>query len=104
MPSFVARTHQARSALLRGTKHFGEPSVSPDSSLIPLSGSNLTRQLVSELWPIGERRGKLGMQGNRTPATLFRRTVWRFDQAANPTGGVGDHGPSQIRNLLAAPL
>jgi hypothetical protein len=51
MPSFVARTHQARSALLCGTKHFGVPSVSPDSSLIPPSGSNLTRQLVSELCP-----------------------------------------------------
>jgi hypothetical protein len=51
MPSFVARTHQARSALLCGTKHFGVPSVSPDSSLIPPSGSNLTRQLVSELRP-----------------------------------------------------
>jgi hypothetical protein len=33
MPSFVATTHQARSALLCGTKHFGEPSVSLDSSL-----------------------------------------------------------------------
>jgi len=40
-----------RSALLCGTKHFGVPSVSPDSSLIPPSGSNLTRQLVSELCP-----------------------------------------------------
>ena len=83
MPSFVATTHQARSALLCGTKHFGEPSVSPDSSLI--------HQLFSA-------RPMLGFADYRMPVA----GLYLCGSGAHPGGGVtGAPGHNAAQAVIA---